>query len=85
MNSLEVEELGLLRLSYKIKFYFGPNPYFQNKVLINDRVWAFRSGGFSFYSNQWLPGHDLHSMTQGNPEKSHSFFGWFVNHTSIKV
>ncbi|XP_040481706.1 testis-specific Y-encoded-like protein 5 isoform X2 [Ursus maritimus] len=32
LNSLEVEELGLARLGYKIKFYFGRNPYFQNKV-----------------------------------------------------
>ncbi|XP_057353856.1 testis-specific Y-encoded-like protein 5 isoform X2 [Manis pentadactyla] len=36
LNSLEVEELGLARLGYKIKFYFGRNPYFQNKVLIKE-------------------------------------------------
>ncbi|KFO35251.1 testis-specific Y-encoded-like protein 5 isoform X2 [Fukomys damarensis] len=85
LNRLEVEELGLARLGYKIKFYFGRNPYFQNKVLIKE-YGCGPSGQVISRSTpiQWLPGHDLHSVCQGNPEKKRSFFGWFVNHTSIE-
>ncbi|XP_063091190.1 testis-specific Y-encoded-like protein 5 [Cavia porcellus] len=85
LNSLEVEELGLARLGYKIKFYFGPNPYFQNKVLIKEYGCGLSNQVVARSTPiQWLPGHDLYSMTQGNPEKSGSFFGWFVNQTSIE-
>uniref|UniRef100_A0A8C2V730 TSPY like 5 n=1 Tax=Chinchilla lanigera TaxID=34839 RepID=A0A8C2V730_CHILA len=85
LNSLEVEELGLARLGYKIKFYFGRNPYFQNKVLIKE-YGCGPSGQVISRSTpiQWLPGHDLHSMSEGNLEKNRSFFGWFVNHSSIE-
>ena len=33
---------------------------------------------------QWLPGHDLQSVSQGSPDNSPSFFGWFSNHSSIE-
>ena len=33
---------------------------------------------------QWLPGHDLQTLSQGNPDNSRSFFGWFSNHSSIE-
>lgn len=85
LNSLEVEELGLARLGYKIKFYFGRNPYFQNKVLIKE-YGCGPSGQVVSRSTpiQWLPGHDLQSLCQGNPDNSRSFFGWFSNHSSIE-
>ncbi|XP_045417025.1 testis-specific Y-encoded-like protein 5 [Lemur catta] len=85
LNSLEVEELGLARLGYKIKFYFGRNPYFQNKVLIKE-YGCGPSGQVVSRSTpiQWLPGHDLQSLSQGNPENNRSFFGWFSNHSSIE-
>ncbi|XP_027461353.1 testis-specific Y-encoded-like protein 5 [Zalophus californianus] len=85
LNSLEVEELGLARLGYKIKFYFGRNPYFQNKVLIKE-YGCGPSGQVVSRSTpiQWLPGHDLQSLSQGNPDNSRSFFGWFSNHSSIE-
>ena len=85
MNSLEVEELGLVRLGYKIKFYFRRNPYFQNKVLIKEYGCA-PSGQVVSRSTpiQWLPGHDLQTLSQGNPDNSRSFFGWFSNHSSIE-
>ena len=85
MNSLEVEELGLARLGYKIKFYFGRNPYFQNKVLIKE-YGCGPSGQVVSRSTpiQWLPGHDLQTLSQGNPDNSRSFFGWFSNHSSIE-
>ncbi|KAM7075547.1 testis-specific Y-encoded-like protein 5 [Molossus nigricans] len=85
LNSLEVEELGLARLGYKIKFYFGRNPYFQNKVLIKE-YGCGPSGQVVSRSTpiQWLPGHDLQSLIQGGPDNSTSFFGWFSNHTSIE-
>lgn len=85
LNSLEVEELGLARLGYKIKFYFGRNPYFQNKVLIKE-YGCGPSGQVVSRSTpiQWLPGHDLQSLSQGNPDNSRSFFGWFANHSSIE-
>ncbi|CAD7687162.1 unnamed protein product [Nyctereutes procyonoides] len=72
LNSLEVEELGLARLGYKIKFYFGRNPYFQNKVVSLPTPL------------QGLPGHDLQSLSPGSPDNSRSFFGWFSNHSSIE-
>uniref|UniRef100_A0A0N8ETR3 Testis-specific Y-encoded-like protein 5 n=1 Tax=Heterocephalus glaber TaxID=10181 RepID=A0A0N8ETR3_HETGA len=85
LNRLEVEELGLARLGYKIKFYFGRNPYFQNKVLIKEYGCGPSGLVISHFTPiQWLPGHDLHSICQGNPEKTRSFFGWFVNHSSIE-
>ena len=85
LNSLEVEELGLARLGYKIKFYFGRNPYFQNKVLIKE-YGCGPSGQVVSRSTpiQWLPGHDLQTLSQGNPDNSRSFFGWFSNHSSIE-
>ncbi|XP_008579759.1 PREDICTED: testis-specific Y-encoded-like protein 5 [Galeopterus variegatus] len=85
LNSLEVEELGLARLGYKIKFYFGRNPYFQNKVLIKE-YGCGPSGQVVSRSTpiQWLPGYDLQSLSQGNPENNRSFFGWFSNHSSIE-
>lgn len=85
LNSLEVEELGLARLGYKIKFYFGRNPYFQNKVLIKE-YGCGPSGQVVSRSTpiQWLPGHDLQPLSQGNPDNSRSFFGWFSNHSSIE-
>ncbi|XP_032323424.1 testis-specific Y-encoded-like protein 5 [Camelus ferus] len=85
LNSLEVEELGLARLGYKIKFYFGRNPYFQNKVLIKE-YGCGPSGQVVSRSTpiQWLPGHDLQSLSQGSPDNSRSFFGWFSNHSSIE-
>ncbi|XP_006103603.1 testis-specific Y-encoded-like protein 5, partial [Myotis lucifugus] len=85
LNSLEVEELGLARLGYKIKFYFERNPYFQNKVLIKE-YGCGPSGQVVSRSTpiQWLPGHDLQSLSQGSPDNSPSFFGWFSNHTSIE-
>ncbi|XP_007933079.1 testis-specific Y-encoded-like protein 5 [Orycteropus afer afer] len=85
LNSLEVEELGLARLGYKIKFYFGCNPYFQNKLLIKEYGCA-PSGQVVSHSTpiQWLPGHDLQSLTQENPNNNCSFFGWFSNHSSIE-
>ncbi|XP_010347682.2 testis-specific Y-encoded-like protein 5 [Saimiri boliviensis] len=85
LSSLEVEELGLARLGYKIKFYFDRNPYFQNKVLIKE-YGCGPSGQVVSRSTpiQWLPGHDLQSVSQGNPENNRSFFGWFSNHSSIE-
>ncbi|KAM5280943.1 testis-specific Y-encoded-like protein 5 [Ctenodactylus gundi] len=85
LNSLEVEELGLARLGYKIKFYFGRNPYFQNRVLIKE-YGCGPSGQVISRSTpvQWLPGHSLHSLSQGNPENNRSFFGWFSNHSPIE-
>ncbi|XP_008829753.1 testis-specific Y-encoded-like protein 5 [Nannospalax galili] len=85
LSRLEVEELGLARLGYKIKFYFGRNPYFQNKVLIKE-YGCGPSGQVVCRSVpiQWLPGHDLQSLSQGNPENNGSFFGWFSNHSSIE-
>lgn len=85
LNSLEVEELGLARLGYKIKFYFERNPYFQNKVLIKE-YGCGPSGQVVSRSTpiQWLPGQDLQSLSQGSPDNSPSFFGWFSNHTSIE-
>lgn len=85
LNSLEVEELGLARLGYKIKFYFGRNPYFQNKVLIKE-YGCGPSGHVVSRSTpiQWLPGHDLQSLSPGNSEDNRSFFGWFANHSSIE-
>nr|XP_045000460.1 testis-specific Y-encoded-like protein 5 [Jaculus jaculus] len=85
LNKLEVEELGLARLGYKIKFYFGQNPYFQNKVLIKE-YGCGPSGQVVCRSVpiQWLPGHDLQSLSQGSPENNPSFFGWFSNHSSIE-
>ncbi|KAM9180247.1 testis-specific Y-encoded-like protein 5 [Dugong dugon] len=85
LNSLEVKDLGLARLGYKIKFYFGHKPYFQNKVLIKE-YGCGPLGQIVSRSTpiQWLPGHDLQSLSQGNSENSCSFFGWFSNHSSIE-
>lgn len=85
LNRLEVEELGLARLGYKIKFYFSRNPFFQNKVLIKE-YGCGPSGQVVSRSApiQWLPGHDLQSLSKENPENNGSFFGWFSNHSSIE-
>ncbi|CAH7117265.1 testis-specific Y-encoded-like protein 5 [Phodopus roborovskii] len=85
LNRLEVEELGLARLGYKIKFYFGRNPYFQNKVLVKE-YGCGPSGQVVSRSApiQWLPGHDLQSLSKESPENNGSFFGWFSNHSSIE-
>ncbi|XP_066235279.1 testis-specific Y-encoded-like protein 5 [Saccopteryx leptura] len=87
LNSLEVEELGLARLGYKIKFYFGRNPYFQNKVLIKE-YGCGPSGQVVSRSTpvQWLPGQELQflSQSQGCSDNNPSFFGWFSNHSSIE-
>ncbi|KAM6216093.1 testis-specific Y-encoded-like protein 5 [Rhynchocyon petersi] len=85
LNNLEVEELGLARLGYKIKFYFDRNPYFQNRVLIKEYGCGPSNRVVSHTTPiQWLPGHDLQSMCQGNSENSGSFFRWFSNHIPIE-
>ncbi|KAM9626787.1 testis-specific Y-encoded-like protein 5 [Trichechus inunguis] len=85
LNSLEVEELGLARLGYKIKFYFRRNAYFQNKVLIKEYGCGPLGQVVSRSTPiQWLPGHDLQSLSQGNSDNSCSFFAWFSNHSSIE-
>ncbi|XP_055288491.1 testis-specific Y-encoded-like protein 5 [Moschus berezovskii] len=85
LNSLEVEELGLARLGYKIKLYFRCNPYFQNKVLIKE-YGCGPSGQVVSPSTpiRWLLWNDLQTLSQEKPDNSQSAFGWFSNHSSIE-
>ncbi|XP_075405570.1 testis-specific Y-encoded-like protein 5 [Tenrec ecaudatus] len=85
LHSLDVEELGLARLGYKIKFYFARNPFFQNKVLIKE-YGCGPSGQVVSRSTpiQWLPGQDLQALCQGDSDNAFSFFWWFSNHSSIE-
>ncbi|XP_006900423.1 PREDICTED: testis-specific Y-encoded-like protein 5 [Elephantulus edwardii] len=82
LNNLEVEELGLARLGYRIRFYFGLNPYFQNRMLMKE-YGCGASGQVVSRSTpiQWLPGHDLQALTQRH---GRSFLGWFSNHIAIQ-
>ncbi|XP_004474743.1 testis-specific Y-encoded-like protein 5 [Dasypus novemcinctus] len=85
LTSLEVEELGLARLGYKIKFYFGPNRFFQNKALIKEYGCGPTGQVVSRATPiQWLPGQDLQSLSQEHPDHICSFFGWFSNHSAIE-
>ena len=85
MNSLEVEELGLVKLVCKIKFYFGCNPYFQNTVLIKE-YGRGPAGQVVSHStpNQWLLWDDLQILSPEKPDNSQIIFGWFSNHSSIE-
>ncbi|XP_004697763.1 testis-specific Y-encoded-like protein 5 [Echinops telfairi] len=85
LHSLDVEELGLARLGYKIKFYFARNPFFQNKVLIKE-YGCGPSGQVVSRSTpiQWLPGQDVQALSQGDSDNLFSFFWWFSNHSSIE-
>ena len=85
LNSLEVEELGLVKLVYKIKFYFGCNPYFQNTVLIKE-YGRGPAGQVVSHSTpiQWLLWDDLQILSPEKPDNSQIIFGWFSYHSSIE-
>ena len=76
LNSLEVEELGLVKLVYKIKFYFGCNPYFQNTVLIKE-YGRGPAGQVVSHSTpiQWLLWDDLQILSPEKPDNSQIIFG----------
>lgn len=77
--------VGLTKLVYKIKFYFGCNPYFQNTVLIKE--YGCDPAGLVVSRStpiQWLLWDDLQILSQEKPDNSQSIFGWFSNHSSIE-
>ncbi|XP_055980918.1 testis-specific Y-encoded-like protein 5 [Sorex fumeus] len=91
LRSLEVEELGLARLGYRITLRFGRNPFFQNRVLVKE-YGCGPAGRVVSRSTpiRWLPGHDPQALLQGGgPDgpggPGPSFLGWFAQHSPVEA
>ncbi|RWS16300.1 Protein SET-like protein [Dinothrombium tinctorium] len=94
MTKLEVEEFEDIKSGYRIKFYFDPNPFFENEVLVKE-FHLGTSGDPASKSTQivFKPGSELvkrlqeyqkmNSNTKQNSKNSRkppprSFFTWFL-------
>ncbi|XP_053551833.1 testis-specific Y-encoded-like protein 2 [Bombina bombina] len=78
MNNLQVEDFTHLKSSCKIKFYFNPNPYFKNEVIIKEFQYG-GSGRLISHSTpiRWWKGQNTKKSSSSAP----SFFSWFSDHS----
>ncbi|XP_072487813.1 protein SET-like [Notamacropus eugenii] len=91
LTRLEVIQFEDVKSGYRIDFYFGENPYFENKV-ISKEFHLDESGDLASKSTEihWKSGKDLTThpsqiQTKGGGkrfrEEVDSFFTWFSDHT----
>ncbi|KAE8583368.1 hypothetical protein XENTR_v10020497 [Xenopus tropicalis] len=81
MNNLQVEDFTHTKASCKIKFYFNPNPYFKNEVIIKEFQYG-SSGRLVSRSTpiRWWRGQNpaYRGKSSGSAP---SFFSWFSDHS----
>ncbi|XP_043841432.1 protein SET-like [Dromiciops gliroides] len=91
LTRIEVIEFEDVKSGYRIDFYFGENPYFENKV-ISKEFHLDESGDLASKSTEihWKSGKDLTKrpdqiQSKGGRKRSReepdSFFTWFSDHT----
>jgi template-activating factor I len=87
LEKVEVQEFDDIKTGYKINFYFGDNPYFDNKCITKE-FHLNESGEPSSKSTPitWKPGKCLvkpptaQKGAKRTHEEQESFFSWFMNH-----
>ncbi|KAM4662876.1 testis-specific Y-encoded-like protein 2 [Discoglossus pictus] len=79
MNNLQVEDFTHMKSSCKIKFYFNPNPYFKNEVIVKEYQYS-SSGRLVSHSTpiRWWSGQNPTGKSRGSGP---SFFSWFSDHS----
>ncbi|XP_028669092.1 testis specific protein Y-linked [Erpetoichthys calabaricus] len=88
MTSLEVEDFKNPKLGYRIRFHFGRNPYFQNKVIVKEFHLGVAGSAASVSSPIfWLRGQNLAAQNRigkcpANLRVYQSFFNWFTDHSN---
>lgn len=86
MTDLEIETIKNTKLSYRIRFHFRRNPYFQNNIIMKELHLGMGGSPMSF-SNPilWHRGQNLTGRNE--PRKSsrgvyQTFFSWFSDHSN---
>lgn len=87
LEKVEVQEFEDIKTGYKINFYFGENPYFENKSITKE-FHLTETGEPSSKSTliTWKNGKCLvkaPAVQKGNKrthDEQESFFSWFTNH-----
>ncbi|NP_001121337.1 TSPY-like 2 L homeolog isoform X1 [Xenopus laevis] len=81
MNNLQVDDFTLTKASCKIKFFFNPNPYFKNEVIVKEFQYG-SSGRLVSRSTpiRWWRGQNpaYRGKSSGSAP---SFFSWFSDHS----
>ncbi|XP_075434605.1 testis-specific Y-encoded-like protein 2 [Ascaphus truei] len=85
MTNLQVEDFTHLKSSCKIKFYFNPNPYFKNEVILKEFQYG-SSGRLVSHSTpiRWWRGRNPSAnreKSRGGNRSAPSFFSWFSDHS----
>ncbi|XP_059905886.1 SET nuclear proto-oncogene b [Gadus macrocephalus] len=90
LKRVEVAEFEDIKSGYRIDFYFGENPYFENKVLSKEFHLNETGDPVSKSSDiKWKPGEDLTKRTtpqiktgkKRRFEDTETFFTWFTDQT----
>jgi len=87
LDKVEVQEFEDIKTGYKINFYFGENPYFENKCITKE-FHLNESGEPSSKSTPitWKTGKCLVKTSNSTKagkrthDEQESFFSWFTNH-----
>ncbi|KAM8934678.1 uncharacterized protein RCH25_005081 isoform 2-T2 [Pelodytes ibericus] len=82
MNNLQVEDFTHLKSSCKIKFYFNPNPYFKNEMIIKEFQYG-TSGRLTSHATpiRWWRGQNPSAYRGKTSSSAPSFFSWFSDHS----
>ncbi|XP_053329370.1 protein SET-like [Spea bombifrons] len=82
MNNLQVEDFTHLKSSCKIKFYFNPNPYFKNEVIVKEFQYG-TAGRLVSRSTpiRWWRGQNPATNRGKSSNSAPSFFSWFSDHS----
>ncbi|KAM4696754.1 uncharacterized protein WCC33_015482 [Rhinophrynus dorsalis] len=82
MNNLQVEDFTHLKSSCKIKFYFNPNPYFKNEVIIKEFHYGSSGRLFSHSTPiRWWRKQHPSGYSGKSCSSASSFFSWFLDHS----
>nr|XP_035933227.1 testis-specific Y-encoded protein 3-like [Halichoerus grypus] len=82
MTNLEVEELFRPKYRCRLMFFFGNNPYFQNKVIVKEYHRSIPVYGPSHSTPiQWHQNYEREAYRRRHHNTSPNFFNWFSDHS----